>query len=94
MRQCFDAVTVNAARILGWPATAWARLPRRLRAAAGALAGRGDPPARAAPAGGAWRAGAGKDSTGSSDIANTRSLEFLTGYLIEKSLAVDNIFVF
>jgi tellurite resistance protein TerC len=26
--------------------------------------------------------------------ANTRSLEFLTGYLIEKSLAVDNIFVF
>ncbi|MDB5778384.1 MAG: hypothetical protein JWP93_749 [Polaromonas sp.] len=35
-----------------------------------------------------------KDSTGSSDIANTRSLEFLTGYLIEKSLAVDNIFVF
>jgi tellurite resistance protein TerC len=27
-------------------------------------------------------------------IANTRGLEFLTGYLIEKSLAVDNIFVF
>ena len=26
--------------------------------------------------------------------ANTRALEFLTGYLIEKSLAVDNIFVF
>ncbi len=26
--------------------------------------------------------------------ANARSLEFLTGYLIEKSLAVDNIFVF
>ena len=35
-----------------------------------------------------------KDTTGSSEIANTRSLEFLTGYLIEKSLAVDNIFVF
>jgi tellurite resistance protein TerC len=35
-----------------------------------------------------------RDATGSSDIANTRSLEFLTGYLIEKSLAVDNIFVF
>ncbi|MBK6999884.1 MAG: TerC family protein [Rhodoferax sp.] len=35
-----------------------------------------------------------KDSTGSSEIANTKSLEFLTGYLIEKSLAVDNIFVF
>jgi len=27
-------------------------------------------------------------------IANTRALEFLTGYLIEKALAVDNIFVF
>ena len=35
-----------------------------------------------------------RDSTGSVAIANTRSLEFLTGYLIEKSLAVDNIFVF
>ncbi|MDP3887867.1 TerC family protein [Hydrogenophaga sp.] len=35
-----------------------------------------------------------KDSTGSSDLANQKSLEFLTGYLIEKSLAVDNIFVF
>jgi tellurite resistance protein TerC len=27
-------------------------------------------------------------------VANMRSMEFLTGYLIEKSLAVDNIFVF
>ena len=35
-----------------------------------------------------------KDSTGSSALANEKSLEFLTGYLIEKSLAVDNIFVF
>ncbi|MEY3675128.1 MAG: inner membrane protein alx [Pseudomonadota bacterium] len=35
-----------------------------------------------------------KDETGSSELANTKSLEFLTGYLIEKSLAVDNIFVF
>ena len=26
--------------------------------------------------------------------ANTRAMEFLTGYLIEKSLAVDNIFIF
>jgi tellurite resistance protein TerC len=34
------------------------------------------------------------DSTGSSAVANEKSLEFLTGYLIEKSLAVDNIFVF
>jgi tellurite resistance protein TerC len=29
-----------------------------------------------------------------SALAHTKSLEFLTGYLIEKSLAVDNIFVF
>lgn len=35
-----------------------------------------------------------KDATGSTAIANEKSLEFLTGYLIEKSLAVDNIFVF
>lgn len=35
-----------------------------------------------------------KDATGSVEIANTKSLEFLTGYLIEKSLAVDNIFLF
>ena len=34
------------------------------------------------------------DSTGSAELANQKSLEFLTGYLIEKSLAVDNIFVF
>ena len=27
------------------------------------------------------------------EIANTKALEFLTGYLIEKSLAVDNVFV-
>jgi tellurite resistance protein TerC len=35
-----------------------------------------------------------RDATGSVAQANTTSLEFLTGYLIEKSLAVDNIFVF
>lgn len=35
-----------------------------------------------------------RDTTGSVEMANTKSLEFLTGYLIEKSLAVDNIFVF
>lgn len=35
-----------------------------------------------------------KDSSGSTELANTKALEFLTGYLIEKSLAVDNIFVF
>jgi len=35
-----------------------------------------------------------KDSSGDAELANTKALEFLTGYLIEKSLAVDNIFVF
>ncbi len=28
------------------------------------------------------------------DVADTRVVEFLTGYLIEKSLAIDNVFVF
>lgn len=28
------------------------------------------------------------------EVANTKALEFITGYLIEKSLSVDNIFVF
>lgn len=35
-----------------------------------------------------------KDMSGSMAVANEKALEFLTGYLIEKSLAVDNIFVF
>ena len=35
-----------------------------------------------------------RETTGSTDVANEKALEFLTGYLIEKSLAVDNIFVF
>jgi tellurite resistance protein TerC len=35
-----------------------------------------------------------KDTTGDTAQANEKALEFLTGYLIEKSLAVDNIFVF
>lgn len=35
-----------------------------------------------------------RDGTGSTEVANTKALEFITGYLIEKSLAVDNIFVF
>lgn len=37
---------------------------------------------------------AAKDISGSTAVANEKALEFLTGYLIEKSLAVDNIFVF
>src|SRR5512139_2629233 len=28
------------------------------------------------------------------EVANTKALEFITGYLVEKALAVDNIFVF
>lgn len=35
-----------------------------------------------------------RDGTGNTELANTKALEFITGYLIEKSLAVDNIFVF
>ncbi len=34
------------------------------------------------------------DNTAGRAVANEKALEFLTGYLIEKSLAVDNIFVF
>lgn len=34
------------------------------------------------------------DETAGSAVANRVGLEFLTGYLVEKSLAVDNIFVF
>lgn len=37
--------------------------------------------------------GLGAD-TAARDIANTKTIEFVTGYLIEKSLAVDNVFVF
>ena len=33
------------------------------------------------------------DATAGRELANTKSLEFITGYLIEKSLAVDNVFV-
>ena len=33
-------------------------------------------------------------STVGREVANTRTLEFVTGYLIEKSLAIDNIFLF
>ena len=34
------------------------------------------------------------DANATREIANAKGLEFLTGYLIEKALAVDNIFVF
>jgi tellurite resistance protein TerC len=34
------------------------------------------------------------DASATREIANAKALEFLTGYLVEKALAVDNIFVF
>jgi tellurite resistance protein TerC len=34
------------------------------------------------------------DANAGREIANTKALEYLTGYLVEKALAVDNIFVF
>ena len=34
------------------------------------------------------------DGTAGRELANEKATEFFTGYLIEKSLAVDNIFVF
>lgn len=34
------------------------------------------------------------DGTAGREVANDKALEFLTGYLIEKSLSVDNVFVF
>ena len=34
------------------------------------------------------------DSNDGRELADTKTLEFITGYLIEKSLSVDNIFVF
>jgi tellurite resistance protein TerC len=33
------------------------------------------------------------DASASRELANAKTLEFITGYLIEKSLAVDNVFV-
>jgi len=33
------------------------------------------------------------DGSASREIANAKSLEYITGYLIEKSLAVDNVFI-
>jgi tellurite resistance protein TerC len=34
------------------------------------------------------------DANATREVANDKALEFLTGYLVEKALAVDNIFVF
>ncbi|MDO9453645.1 MAG: TerC family protein [Stagnimonas sp.] len=41
-----------------------------------------------------WHLGGLHDDAATSELADTRTVEFITGYLIEKALAVDNIFVF
>ena len=41
-----------------------------------------------------WYLGGLSSEAAQAAIANQKALEFLTGYLVEKSLAVDNIFVF
>ena len=41
-----------------------------------------------------WHLGGTGTDEAARTLANAKSLEFLTGYLIEKALAVDNIFVF
>ena len=41
-----------------------------------------------------WYLGGTSPNPVSRDLADTKALEFVTGYLVEKALAVDNIFVF
>lgn len=41
-----------------------------------------------------WYLGGTGDDLAAKSLADAKSLEFVTGYLIEKALAVDNIFVF
>jgi len=41
-----------------------------------------------------WYLGGTGTDAAARAVANTKSLEFITGYLVEKALAVDNIFVF
>ena len=41
-----------------------------------------------------WQLGGAGTDEAAKALANAKALEFLTGYLIEKALAVDNIFVF
>lgn len=41
-----------------------------------------------------WQLGGAGSDEAARAIANTKALEFITGYLVEKALAVDNIFVF
>jgi tellurite resistance protein TerC len=41
-----------------------------------------------------WHLGGAGPDPGAREIANGKAIEFVTGYLIEKALAVDNVFVF
>ena len=41
-----------------------------------------------------WYLGGSGSDDAARAVANTKALEFVTGYLVEKALAVDNIFVF
>lgn len=41
-----------------------------------------------------WRLGGLGDDPAASAVAHDKALEFITGYLVEKALAIDNIFVF
>ncbi|MDP5237927.1 TerC family protein [Uliginosibacterium sp. 31-16] len=41
-----------------------------------------------------WYLGGLGSDAAARELANTKSIEFITGYLIEKALAVDNVFVF
>lgn len=41
-----------------------------------------------------WMLGGMGDDVAARSMANSKALEFVTGYLVEKALAVDNIFVF
>lgn len=41
-----------------------------------------------------WHLGGTGSDAVASEVANTKAVEFITGYLIEKALAVDNVFVF
>jgi tellurite resistance protein TerC len=41
-----------------------------------------------------WHLGGLGSDVAARELANTKAVEFITGYLIEKALAVDNVFVF
>jgi tellurite resistance protein TerC len=41
-----------------------------------------------------WYLGGTSDHATDRDMANVKAVEFITGYLVEKALAVDNVFVF